>query len=367
MKIGKTGPVLNSDEIINLLEHVLCQPSGQHTPVCIWGTHGIGKSQLVAEFAKTKGWNFAYASPGEWEEMGDLHGLPVVADRNSEGDKKVTRFIPPEWVPVNEGDGILLLDDINRAEERILRGLMSLFQNRGMFSWKLPAGWRIVCTANPDNGQYAVSTMDDALMTRILHCELEACAKAWAKWASKNGVDPRGIDFVLTYPEIIQGQRTTPRTLVEFFRQISPIKDLNDSIALVDNLAAGLLDEATVGAFSSYIRNDLKKLLMPQAILEASPGVDLEITFLDSVKDKEGMVKLDRISTIFERILNYLAKKNYHFKVQHRENFAKLFQMDFIPEDLKARIGLEVGKLSTEARKILKHSVISEALLATLK
>ena len=28
------------------------------TPICIWGTHGLGKTQIVRDFAKEKGWKF---------------------------------------------------------------------------------------------------------------------------------------------------------------------------------------------------------------------------------------------------------------------------------------------------------------------
>ena len=50
----------------------------------------------------------------------------------------------------DEGPGILLLDDINRADDRILRGCMQLLQNFELTSWKLPPKWQIVATANPE-------------------------------------------------------------------------------------------------------------------------------------------------------------------------------------------------------------------------
>jgi len=97
------------------------------TPVCIWGSHGIGKTSLIKEFAHRNGWKFRYCAPAQFEEMGDLHGLPVTHDPDPEvhGDE-TTIYLPPDWVPKADesGPGILLLDDINRADDRILRGLM---------------------------------------------------------------------------------------------------------------------------------------------------------------------------------------------------------------------------------------------------
>jgi len=53
---------------------------GRDTPVCIWGTHGLGKTQMVKDYATSRGWHLAYCAPAQFEEMGDLHGLPTVHD-----------------------------------------------------------------------------------------------------------------------------------------------------------------------------------------------------------------------------------------------------------------------------------------------
>ena len=68
-------------------------------------------------------------------------------------------------------------------------------------------------TANPEGGDYSVTPMDDSMLTRMLHTTLKFDPKTWAEWASSSGVDPRGIAFVLTYPEVVTGKRTTPRSL----------------------------------------------------------------------------------------------------------------------------------------------------------
>ena len=44
------------------------------TPICIWGTHGLGKTQSVVSYARDRGWKMAYCAPAQFEEMGDLHG-----------------------------------------------------------------------------------------------------------------------------------------------------------------------------------------------------------------------------------------------------------------------------------------------------
>ena len=71
----------------------------------------------------------------------------------------------------------LTLDDINRADDRILRGCMQMLQNFELFSWHLPKRWQIVATANPEGGDYSVTPMDDAMLTRMLHTTLKFDSK----------------------------------------------------------------------------------------------------------------------------------------------------------------------------------------------
>ena len=49
-------------------------------------------------------------------------------------------------------------------------------------------------------------------------------------------VDERGISFVLTYPELVNSERTNPRSLTQFFEQIASIDDLKGNLQLVEVL-----------------------------------------------------------------------------------------------------------------------------------
>ena len=64
---------------------------------CPWGTHGLGKTQIVRDYAINKGWKFSYIAPAQFEEMGDLHGMPNVIDPDEKisGDE-YTVYSSPE-------------------------------------------------------------------------------------------------------------------------------------------------------------------------------------------------------------------------------------------------------------------------------
>lgn len=367
------GHSVNSKQLRRILEHVFSrnnslQAAGQRaTPVLIWGTHGLGKTQTVMDFAREKNWKIAYCAPAQFEEMGDLHGLPTLfdPDKSISGDE-YTVYSPPEWVPKEVGPGILLLDDINRADDRMLRGVMQLLQNFEMLSWKLPPQWQIVATANPDNGDYSVTPMDDAMLTRMMHITLEFDSKIWAEWAQASGLDPRGIDFILTYPEAVTGKRTTPRSLAQFFDHIAHIEDLNTDIDLVLALAKSTLDEHTVSAFMGFIQNDLTRLVDPADILNASDFSKVQTRIEAVAIGKTGEKRLDRISTVCTRLYLFLIQKDYRPEITHAPNLVSFLLLEVIPNDLKMSLFMDIGKeASPEVKEMLKNKKLATLLLGS--
>ena len=319
-------------EIQNFILHIVktnelaIKDSKKRKSVCIWGTHGIGKTELVEKLAKDNGMQFAYIAPAQFEEMGDLLGMPKII-----GDKTV--FVPPVWVPTEDVPGILLLDDVNRADDRILRGIMQLLQNYELQSWKLPSRWTIVLTANPDGGDYSVTSMDDAMITRMLHVTMQFDVKAWAIWAEKNNVDERGINFVLTYPELITGERTTPRSLVQFFDTIASIKDLKKEFALVQLLASSSLDPITSNSFIAFVDNNLSRLISPEEILNTK-NFDKEVkASIENMMQEH--IRLDILATVCTRLINYLLAREVKPSAAQLENIKKFLKLEILPNDLR--------------------------------
>ncbi len=323
------GTQATAKQVMLFLEHTMTshQKGGLQTPVCIWGRHGIGKTELVEAFAKARGYQWAYIAPAQFEEMGDLLGMPQIHDGQ-------TRFAPPEWVPQQAGPGILLIDDVNRADHRILRGIMQLLQYQELVSWKLPAQWQIVLTANPDGGDYSVTPMDDAMLTRMLHITMTFDEKEWAKWALQENIDQRGVNFVLMYPEIVTGVRTTPRTLVQFFTSIADIEDLSAQIDLVQLLADACLDKATTAAFIHFIQHGMDKLVSPEEIVQTTDFEQQILPRLQQAVQQENL-RVDVLSVLTMRLNSHLSIDNITLNNSHLENIKAFLLLDFIPNDIR--------------------------------
>lgn len=355
MKNKTFGTKSTSTEIEGLIEYNLSigLKFDIKSPLCIWGTHGIGKTEIVKDFAKRNNMKFEYIAPAQFEEMGDLHGIPEVIETNG---VKSTKFISPNWVPKEEGPGILLLDDLNRADDRILRGCMQLIQNYELVSWKLPKGWQIVATANPDDMDYSVTTMDNAMLTRMIHTTLIFDSKSWAKWADSKDIDKRGVSFVLTYPELINNNLTTPRTLEKLFRLIKPIDDLNSKYELVYQLAFGCLDEYAASAFINFLNDDLLLLIDPEDILYNNKFSDIEKQMKSLSEGKNGEMRLDRLSTVCTRLSLYLTTKKVDYNKIKGENLVSFLLLDLLPKDLTMSLYKDLIKINNDDLKSLLRS-----------
>jgi hypothetical protein len=371
IEYGKKG---NSKELREILSHIfnrnneLSELEKKGTPICIWGTHGLGKTQIIRDYALEKKWKFSYIAPAQFEEMGDLHGMPTVVDPdgNIVGDE-YTVYSPPDWVPREEGPGILLLDDINRADDRILRGCMQLLQNFELTSWKLPPKWQIVATANPEGGDYSVTPMDSAMLTRMLHATLKFDAKIWAEWAYKANVDKRGISFVLTYPELVNSERTTPRSLTQFFEQIASIENLKENIQLVEALALSSLDEIAVSTFISFVNDELIQLIDPEEILDTKDFKSLEKKIKDISVDDSGAKRVDRLSTMCARLYLKLVSDSYLQEKNHGKNLVQFLLLDTIPNDLLMSLYMDLQKHGgDEIKEMTRDKKLANKLLSTL-
>ena len=362
------GAKCSALEVKQFLQHVLApifrdegsEVEERPTPVCIWGRHGIGKTELVQEMVTETGCAYAYIAPAQFEEMGDLLGMPTIVE-NASG-QSVTEFMPPAWVPQVEGPGILLIDDVNRADDRILRGIMQLLQNYALGTWTLPARWQIILTANPDGGDYSVTPLDHAMLTRMLHITLVFDLQSWTQWAERKGIDSRGINFVLAYPELINQERTTPRTLVQFFRALSQIKDFSGQLPLVKMLADATLEPETGAAFIGFVREALFDLVEPAAILQTSDFTGLSKQLAQKINQETK--RLDILAILCTRMTNHLLARQAPLSAKEVDQLRAFLLLDFIPNDLRLKMVQDLaGSEETAIQELLATPELANVLL----
>jgi hypothetical protein len=367
---------------------------------CIWGHSGIGKTMMAKSFKHTPiewggkkwdGFDIRDVPIAQFEEMGDLHGMPVECflmkspkgeetwvnrqfidcyrDLKYElvaGTQSRTMYSPPDWVPLKPGPSILILDDWNRASIRIIKGIMQLLQNHAMISWLLPPGCNIILTGNPDEQDYLVTTIDKAILTRIKHVTLKHDVKEWAVWATAQQLDSRGINFLLTYPEMMVGkERTNPRTLTEFFRFLKMIPNIESEREKVNLHAHSLLDEETVAAFFVFCTREMEMVIEPDDILDGKEEAKKHIEKLMNRKEP----RVDILGVICERLYARMVQPTCEMSDPRIKNFQEFITMEVVPEDMRHSLCRRIAKKrdGKSQKWLLGNKILKNLILDTLR
>lgn len=80
-------------------------------------------------------------------------------------------------------EGILFLDELNRAQDDVLQAAFQLVHDRAIGEYVLPAGWRIVCAGNYNEGSYNTNGFTDAaFLDRFCHLNFDHGETTQEEW-----------------------------------------------------------------------------------------------------------------------------------------------------------------------------------------
>ena len=387
---------LNATELKGFVNHIIknnrfLQAEGkQSVSVEVVGESGIGKTSTIVELAKENNLNFVKLNLAQIEELGDLVGFPVrqfqmyketavsqktndisytaaqraaassnLAQIQQPKTKKVGLWVdelavqeylktgykmtgknrmsycPPEWIADAKEGGILLLDDWNRADVRFIQACMELIDRQSYISWTLPKDWHIILTANPDNGDYMVNSVDSAQKTRYVTANLKFDVNVWAQWAEEAGVDSRCINFLLLNPELVT-QETNARSITTFFNAISSFESFEDNLSMIQMIGEGSVGDTFASMFTTFINNKLDKLVTPKDLLTH----DSESYILGELRGcvgKDDTYRADIASTLATRLANYAVVYSKENTVSQKisDRLISLCTKDYFTNDLK--------------------------------
>lgn len=273
------------------------------TPLFIWGTTGIGKSDSVRNFAKEMAKKLGLEFSDDEVEDGkfgfidirisqlepsDLRGLPSI-------EKDRTKWLIPNWLPKNPNSkGILFFDEINLSPPSIQATAYQLILDRRLGDYKLPSGWVIISAGNRTEDKCNVFEMSSALCNRFTHTELTIPDKdSWLSWALNNEIDNRIIAFLQFKPSALfnfDGKNkdksfSTPRSWAFCSKLIKERED-KDLLMILVSSAVG---EATATEFCAFLRLqdkiDLKELLKNPKEVSKIKEIDLRYILLGTIAE----------------------------------------------------------------------------------
>ena len=357
---------LNIDELQDFVGHIIknnrhLQGQGKK-PVAIEvvGESGIGKTTSIMDMTAAHGLDFVKLNLAQIEELGDLVGFPIkqfqmwkevdgqkrgkwvdevaVNDHSTLGFKTTCKsrmsYSAPEWIADKKQGGVLLLDDWNRADTRFIQACMELVDRQTYISWTLPKDWHIILTANPDNGDYMVNSVDAAQKTRYITANLKFDVNVWGRWAEENGIDTRCINFLLMHPELVT-QETNARSISTFFNSISSIKSFEDQLPLIQMIGEGSVGNEFASMFTTFINNKLDKLVTPREIVLGK--AEQVLPQLSECIGSGDSYRADIASLLATRIANFSVafSKTDTVNPKMQERLVNLCTGSYFTDDLK--------------------------------
>jgi hypothetical protein len=379
---------LNVDEMKTFIKHMVSnnqyiQETGK-VPVAInvEGEAGLGKTSAILQLGSELEMQVVKLNLAQLEELGDLVGFPVkeFQVKNNEGkslwiteqeidtankkgykvvDKRMSHAAP-EWIQGRGDGGFLVLDDYTRADHRFMQACMELIDKQEYVSWRLPKNWHVVLTTNPDNGDYNVTSLDNAQKTRFISIETKFDGPVWARWAENVGIDGRCINFLLMHPEVIT-KDVNPRSITTFFNSISSIKEFNKELPLIQMIGEGSVGPETASMFVMFINNKLDKILTPQQLLNLD-----ENDLIKETKECVGMndtYRADIASVLATRLVNHclvFAQANHINETISKRLVSLTTRHHVFTDDLKYYIVKELlgGNKTKFAKMMLDQTVL---------
>ncbi len=220
------------------LERVLKVAYRARRAVLLEGPTGVGKSEIVRRVASDLGIETTILDLSLLEPP-DLVGLPVMKDGRTE-------YALPHILP-REGAGILLLEELNRAERYIQQPALQLLSARRLHEYELPAGWVCVATVNPQTADYHVTALDKALRARFLQVSVRADRASWLAWAQTKNLHPGVVALAHDHERLLDDVPPRTWTYASELLQAFTVAELEDGALLRDALG-GYLPAAWVEA-----------------------------------------------------------------------------------------------------------------------
>lgn len=277
------------------LEKVLTVAYRARRAVLLEGPTGVGKSEIIRRVAEQLGIETTVLDLSLLEPP-DLVGLPIVKDGRTE-------YALPHVLP-RGGAGILLLEELNRAERYIQQPALQLLSARRLHEYELPEGWVCVATINPQTADYHVTALDKALRARFLQVSVRADRASWLAWAQTRNLHPGIVALAHAHERMLDD--VPPRTWTyasELLQAFTPA-ELEDG-ALMRDALGGYLPAAWVEAllaskasWGSRLELDVRDLLGSYA-----PGSALA----KQIAEYRDQGKTDRLDEIVQRLLPLLA------------------------------------------------------------
>ena len=171
-------------------------PTLRRRATMLWGPRGVGKSSVVRQVAEHFGVPLVDLRLTTIEPV-DIRGAIYADDVQAK-----TVWFPPEFLPQPEQpDGILFLDELTAADQRLQISAYSLILDRRVGHYRLPDGWQVIAAGNASFHGAVSHDMGTALADRMFHFNVQTVIDAFLAHAVVTGFAPEVMAYLKVRPD----------------------------------------------------------------------------------------------------------------------------------------------------------------------
>lgn len=298
---------MNIKEVKNILKYV----AEVNDALLIRGEAGIGKSQIVKQFAEENNYHFEDLRLGN-QEIGDLIGIPVTYE-----DKTV--WTKPIWLDrmLNTDKRCLLfLDELNRSQVDVKNAALQLVLDKAIHQHILPKNTLIVAAINPSDsdGNYQVDELDTALLDRFLLVDVEADVKSWIEYGKSKGLNKIVLDFIAKNPKFLYNKDNEKYATPRSWEMVSKYVDnfVNTPSELQINILTGKLG-ASAGAKFKVFFDNWKNQVTVEDLLKEVEGKDFKNCGIAKlIKNLENIEKIELFNNLADIVFKDIDNKAFN-------------------------------------------------------
>ncbi len=162
----------------------------------LWGTRGVGKSSIVRQVAAHFDVPLVDLRLTTIEPV-DIRGAIYADDVLGK-----TVWFPPEFLPsADQPAGILFLDELTAADQRLQISAYSLILDRRVGHYRLPDGWQVIAAGNASFHGAVSHDMGTALADRMFHFNVQTTIDAFLAHAVAMDFAPEVMAYLRVRPD----------------------------------------------------------------------------------------------------------------------------------------------------------------------
>ena len=314
----------------------------------LWGPRGVGKSSVVRQVAAQVGVPLVDLRLTTIEPV-DIRGAIYADDVQGK-----TVWFPPEFLPgPDQPAGILFLDELTAADQRLQISAYSLILDRRVGNYTLPDGWQVIAAGNASFHGAVSHDMGTALADRMFHFNVQTTIDAFLDHAIACGFAPEVMAYLKVRPDKLDDTQAqlagdhligaSPRG----WEDISNVLKSGLSESVQRTLVQGRIGAANAAEFFGVLR-ELQAAVDVVRLLAARPG--------------------DETTALLPRTLDGLYGMVYGLLAASTDGRALARALEIVEQlpDARATVALPLREAQTLAMELLLHKALEGGLEATV-